>query len=124
MEESFKKFGDYLFELRMLKGVSLVELGRSIGISANRCSELERGVNKKVGDDIVRNLAIYYDVPEERLFTLLGRVPLAIKEQVSESPELARLLADIAANKDLSPEKRELMISKVRSYYESLVNDD
>lgn len=117
------EFGKYIFELRMNKGVSLTEAGKHIGISANYLGELERGVGKKVSDEVVRNIAIYYEIPEEILFYKLGRVPLGVKEEVEESPQLLDLLSEIAKNKNIDKDKKETIYRKIKEYYDKLLDD-
>jgi transcriptional regulator with XRE-family HTH domain len=121
-KDKLKEFGQFLFKLRMDSKMSLVDAGKSIGISANYLGELERG-EKEPSDSVLRQIAECYEVPEESLFSILRRVPLGIKEEVEHSDELQALLAEIARNKDLSDEKKEALYRKVRCYYESLLND-
>lgn len=115
-------FGEFLFKLRMDAKLSLAQLGKSVGISANYAGELERGA-KTPSDEVVRNLAKVYEIKEETLFSMLNRVPLAIKEEVESSEELKNLLTEISHNKNLSEETKEELYRKVRSYYEILLKE-
>jgi transcriptional regulator with XRE-family HTH domain len=117
-----KKFGKFLFDLRMKHGLTLTELGKKVGISANYVGELERG-KKDASDEVVRKIATVYNLQEETLFTMMGRVPLGIKEETENSPELQELLSEIAKNKNLSEDAKKKMYQKVTKYYESLLED-
>jgi transcriptional regulator with XRE-family HTH domain len=117
-----KIFGQYLFDLRMKYGLTLTELGKKIGISANYVGELERG-KKEASDEVVRKIAVVYNTQEETLFAMMGRVPLGIKEETEHSPELQKLLSEIAKNKNLSEDAKKRIYQKVRKYYESLLED-
>jgi transcriptional regulator with XRE-family HTH domain len=121
-EEKLKEFGQFLFKQRMDRKMSLVDAGKCIGISANYLGELERG-EKEPSDNVLRQIAECYEVPEESLFSILRRVPLGIKEEVEHSEELQALLEEIARNKDLSEETKRVLYRKVRCYFESLLND-
>jgi transcriptional regulator with XRE-family HTH domain len=117
-----KKFGQFLFDLRMKHGLTLTEIGKRIGISTNYASELERG-KKEASDEVVRKIATVYNMQEETLFAMMGRVPLGIKEETENSPELQELLSEIAKNKNLSEDAKKKVYQKVRKYYESLLED-
>lgn len=117
-----KAFGDQLFKLRMSKGYSLSEVGKKVGISTNYVGELERGV-KEPSDEVVRKLANVYGIPEEQFFNVLNRVPLGIKEEVETSPELKKLISEIASNKELAEDTKENLYRKVREYYEKLLDE-
>jgi XRE family transcriptional regulator, master regulator for biofilm formation len=123
-EKRLKNFGEYLFKMRMDKGLSLTELGRLVGISANYAGELERGKKENPSDEILRNLAEVYEVPEETLFALLDRVPLGIKEEFEMSPELQELLNEISLNKKLPEDKKKVLYKQILTYYESLLKDE
>lgn len=117
-----KEFGEHLFNLRMEKGLTLAKVGKLVGISTNYVGELERG-KKEASDEVIRKIAEVYNVPEESLFAIMKRVPLGIKEETKNSPELQELLSEIAKNKNLSDVTKERLYKKIRDYYNNLLED-
>lgn len=122
-KENIKHFGKALFELRMRKGVNQKVVGDALGISANYVGELERGKKGNPSDEIVRNLADFYEVDEAPLFQLLNRVPPSIREELDRNPDLAILIEEISKNELFTDEMRSKLYRQIKRYYLELVED-
>jgi hypothetical protein len=70
----------------------------------------------------VRDIAKFYSINETELFEMLGRVPLAAKEELEDCPTLSRLLSEIGTNSSLTKEDREVFYKKMHEQYQQLVD--
>jgi transcriptional regulator with XRE-family HTH domain len=115
-------FGGRLYYLRKQDKRTLTDVADDTGISANFLSELERN-KKEPSDETVQKLAAYYDVEEDELFRLLGRLPKRIRDEMEESPHLQTLLLEITHNKGLCREKKEKLYRKLIELYKSVSDE-
>lgn len=104
---SLQELGKYLNELRVNRGRSLAQVAMQVGSNAAYLSEIERG-KMLPNDNLIRALARYYGLDENKLFEMVGRVPLVVREEVETSTLLQRTLKEIAVSTLNSEKKQEL----------------
>jgi transcriptional regulator with XRE-family HTH domain len=106
-------------ELRLLrteKGKSLREVSNAVGISENYLSEIER--NKKLpADDIIRELASYFNIDEKYLFDKFDKIPLKLQEELKGHDALSRTLYDISKDESLSEADKEVLYDSIQKLY-------
>lgn len=108
-------FADYIRDLRQKKGLYLEHVAKATGFSINYISEVERGI-RSPNDELISSLAKLFNVEEEELFFLAGKLPPSFVEEAIENESLQSLIVQIARNKNLSKEKkveRYKMISEI-----------
>jgi transcriptional regulator with XRE-family HTH domain len=103
---------------RTEKGQSLREVSDKVGISENYLSEIERG-KKQPNDEIIRNIAKYFNVDEKFLFDKFERIPLVVQEELHGSDTLSRTLYDISTDTDLTEEEKEDLYKAIQNIYKS-----
>lgn len=108
--------GAYLKQLRSEKELSLVGLGEQLGVSAAYLSNVESGV-KSMSDHFVRQVAEFFEIDENVIFELLGRVPLLAREQLNEDSNLQELLVEIKRDKKLTDERKQKLFDQMYKLY-------
>lgn len=68
------KFGNYIYELRTKSGLSQMQLAKQVGVSNKAVSKWENGKSKPT-TDILKELAILFGIPVERLLGLREENP-------------------------------------------------
>jgi choline kinase/DNA-binding XRE family transcriptional regulator len=95
------RFGDYIREHRIGKGIGQRELARQLGISASYLNDIEKSNRVAPNSKTVRAMIIILDVDLERAFDLAGRsrnaLPADVVEIVEENSEIIPLLRAISA---------------------------
>jgi transcriptional regulator with XRE-family HTH domain len=112
------KTGAYLKNLRKSKGLSLMVLGEHLGVSAAYLSNVESG-DKTMSDYFVRQVADFYKGDESVLFTMLDRVPLLAREQLTEDSNLQSLLVEIKRNKKLTDGDKQKLFQQMLELYKN-----
>jgi len=67
-----EKFGSYLRNLRVEQRLSLREVEQRASVSSSYIAQIERGLRKPPGVDILKKLAPVYDVPVRDLLSAAG----------------------------------------------------
>jgi transcriptional regulator with XRE-family HTH domain len=103
----FKKheFGRLIEELRVKRGLSRTRFAARIGINSTYLAQIEEG-NRIPTDEMIRNFAKYFNVDEDKLFEIVGRVPLVAREELENQTLLQNVLKEIAKLK-ISEEKKQ-----------------
>lgn len=122
-KENLLELGRYLYHLRKQKDVSLSAVGKAIGKSHNFLSEVENG-KKLPSDETLRSIASYFNVNEDTLYGMLGRVPLRATEYVKDNPDLQRVLSEIQASRKISCEKKREITDKIVDLYSELLEEN
>lgn len=102
------EFGAYLYDLRDAKGLTLQLLADELNVSANYISELERG-KKNPSDEMIQDIAEFFEIDEKDLFDIIGRIPLRVLEEIKKSPQLKESLQYIA-ELDMDDEQKKRAI--------------
>jgi transcriptional regulator with XRE-family HTH domain len=110
--------GSLLRQLRIERELSLTALGEQLGVSSAYLSNIEQGV-KAMSDHFTRQIADFYNVDENTLFGLLGRVPLLAREQLDEAGGLQDLLVEIKRNPKLTEEKKQRLFDQMYELYKN-----
>ncbi|MCW2278696.1 helix-turn-helix domain-containing protein [Heliophilum fasciatum] len=111
--------GEYLKELRAQKELSLTRVGQDLKVSATYLSEIERG-QKVPSDHLIRQMASYYAIDEDLLFSRFGKVPVAARRVLEDHPRLMKTLADIGRHDALPEDKKQDLYDYLDRLYESL----
>jgi len=117
--EKDNNFGSYLRELRMEKGWSINEAGERLGVSANYISMIERGVRNPT-NKFVEKIAKLYDVDEEIIYGLLGRISDAVLKSIEESDTLRKIAIYVSG---LSKEQKKQFEEKVLKVYKEFTEE-
>jgi transcriptional regulator with XRE-family HTH domain len=112
------KTGAYLRQLRQDADLSLSQLGAQLGVSKSFLSAVEQGV-KTMSDHFIRELSNFYDIDENCLYELLGRVPLLAREELDEVSNLQKLLSEIRRDKKLTDEKKQKLYDQMYKLYKN-----
>jgi transcriptional regulator with XRE-family HTH domain len=112
------KAGAFLKQLRMEREFSLALLGEHLGVSAAYLSGIEQGV-KTMSDAFIREISEFFEVDENTIFELLGRVPLLAREQLDEADSLQELLVEIKRNPKLTDEKKQKLFDQMYELYKN-----
>lgn len=100
-----QELGKQLNKLRMSRGLSLAQVSMRVGCNSGYLSDIERG-RLAPNDNLIRALARFYALDENELFERLGRVPLAVREELETSTLLQKTLKEITSSA-LNPDKKQ-----------------
>lgn len=114
--------GIYLLNLRNGKGYSLAKVAKTLEISANYLSEIERGL-KVPSDTLLIELASYYNIDADTLYNLYGKVPFSIINELEKNEELRSTLFEIVSNQTLTEEQRNELYKTFHCCYERLLSE-
>lgn len=112
------KTGAYLRQLRNDANLSLSDMGLKLGFSKAYLSNIEQGV-KTMSDHFIRQIADFYNIDENIIYDLLGRVPLLAREQLDEDSNLQQLLSEIKRDKKLTDEKKQKLFQQMYRLYKN-----
>ena len=108
--------------IRTARGESLNKAANGMGIGESYLSELER-MKRNPSDDVVYSIAKYYKLDEKYLFDRYERIPLTVQGEILKSPVLSDTLYDIAINKSLKTEEKEMLFDKFKEVYETFLKN-
>lgn len=103
--ERLKRFGEYLYRLRVKRGLSMLQLGARLGVNVTYISLVERGL-REPDDDFVVNTAKFFGQKENLLFGMLERAPLNVRIEVENNMLLQKAINKIITS-DCSAKKKE-----------------
>jgi transcriptional regulator with XRE-family HTH domain len=116
--------GELLRLKRLEKKYTLEMTAKSVGVSINYISKLEKGENSNPSDEIIVRLAKTLDLEENSLFESFGKIPLATRLKLESNPTLTKAISQIASNKDLSEEKKDEFLKKTIYWYKMLSDEE
>ena len=105
--------GQYLKQLRGKR--TLAALGKELAISSAYLSDIERG--KMPSDRFIGLIADFYEIDEDELFKLWGKVPMLAKDEIQNNTTLQRTLREISRNSKLTDEKKEELYDEIYKTY-------
>lgn len=105
--------GQYLKQLRGNR--TLATLSKELSVSSAYLSDIERG--KMPSDRFMGVLADFYEIDEDELFKLWGKVPMLAKDEIQNNATLQRTLREISRNKKLTDEKKEKLYDEIYKTY-------
>lgn len=102
--------------LRQLRGKrTLATVCNELGVSTAYLSDIERG--KMPSDRMMGVLAKFYEIDEDELFKLWGKVPILAKDEIENNPTLQRTLREISRNTKLTDTKKEELYDEIYKTY-------
>lgn len=110
--------GAYLKQLRNDRQLSLSALGEHLGVSSAYLSNIESGV-KSMSDYFARQVADFFEIEENILFELLGRVPLLAKEELVGDSNLQKLLTEIRIDPRFDDERKQKLYDQMYRLYKT-----
>ncbi|MEK5205197.1 helix-turn-helix domain-containing protein [Bacillus sp. FSL R10-2789] len=122
-EEKLKQLGERIRELRKEKKVSLSEVGKTVNLSHNFLSEVERG-KKEPSYNTLRTLSCYFGIDEDELFEIIDKVPLRAMELVEEHPELQKLLSQVKKKYGNDSNKISSVSEKIIKMYQEFLDEE
>jgi transcriptional regulator with XRE-family HTH domain len=83
-----ENFGEYLKRLRLDEKLSLRDVEAKAGVSASYISQIEQGLKKTPGAEILKKIAPVYNVPVQDLLRAAGYLDEAPGENLGEEEEV------------------------------------
>lgn len=125
METKWKNAGTKLKELRIsLKPKpSIFKVAKKVHISGNYMSMIERGIYCP-NDQILLNLADFYEVEPSMLFKLYDKVVPPTNEQLSAVPSLKKIMTEISIDPRLSADEKEAFAQQVCKIANDIINKE
>ena len=105
--------GQYLKKLRNKR--TLATVCKQIGVSTAYLSDIERG--KMPSDRFMGVLGQFYEIDEDELFRLWGKVPMLAKDEIQNNATLQRTLREISKNTKLTDEKKAELYDEIYKTY-------
>lgn len=99
--------GDLIAKLRTKSGLSIAKLAARVGVNAAYFAQVEQGT-RIPSDEMIRNLAEYFKLDENMLFEMVGKVPLAAREELENQTLLQNVLKEITKIKISEQEKQDI----------------
>lgn len=114
MGNKWETAGNKLRELRcnMKPKPSIFKVAKKIHISGNYMSMIERGVYCP-NDQILFNLAEFYEVNPSELFKLYDKVVPPTLEQMNAIPSLKKIMTEISIDDKLTADEKESFAKRV-----------
>lgn len=116
--------GDELRLNRIKMGLSLYKISDLVGVSENYLSMIERGVRKKVADDILLNIAEAYGMDPTYLFKKFNKIPPTLLEDLNRYKALDETLLKISLDGKLSETQKEKLYDQFKNLYDEAVGID
>ena len=112
VRETTKRFGDFIRECRLDKGIGQRELARELGISPSYLNDIEKNNRVAPQPDTVRAISEILEIDIELAFDLAGQsrgsMPADVMDIIKKSTEIIPLLRTIAAYELTSGQIKEL----------------
>jgi transcriptional regulator with XRE-family HTH domain len=88
-----KRFGEFVRDKRLAKGLGLREMAKMVGVSATYMSKIERDEFQPPAEDKVRTIAEIIGSDADELLALSGRISSDLSEIIKQHPrEISELL--------------------------------
>lgn len=123
MEKKYINAGEKLRELRKKTKMSIFKVAKQVHISGNYMSLLERGINNP-SDEVLFNLAEFYNIDPSELFKLYDRVMPPTNEQLKKMPSLRKIITEISIDPKLTAEEKEEISNQIYEIANKLVNKE
>lgn len=108
----YKSTGELLRLKRKSKGYTLETVAKSVNVSINYISKLEKGLNKNPSDEVIESLARTLDIDEDSLFTLFDKIPLSTRRVLEKNPVISKIISEIYDDETLSNKEKEEMFKR------------
>ena len=88
-----KRFGEFVRDKRLAKGIGLRQMAKMVGVSATYMSKVERDEFPPPAEDKVRTIAAIIGCDADELLALSGRISSDLSEIIKQHPrEISELL--------------------------------
>ena len=88
-----KRFGEFVRDKRLAKGIGLRQMAKMVGVSATYMSKIERDEFPPPAEDKVRTIAAIIGCDADELLALSGRISSDLAEIIRQHPrEISELL--------------------------------
>ncbi|MCY9056130.1 helix-turn-helix domain-containing protein [Bacillus spizizenii] len=119
-----KHVGDLLRLKRLEKRYTLETTAKSVGVSINYISKLEKGDNYNPSDEVIVNLSKTLDLDEDWLFNAFGKIPLSTRKTLMANPTLSKAIASISSNNDLTESQKEEFLKRTIYWFKKISDDN
>lgn len=125
METKWKNAGTKLKELRtsIKPKPSIFKVAKKVHISGNYMSMIERGIYCP-NDQILLNLADFYEVEPSMLFRLYDKVVPPTNDQLNAIPSLRKIMTEISIDPRLSADEKEAFAQQVYEIANDIINKE
>lgn len=120
-EDMLLQAGKHLRSIRSKSSLSVHKVAKTMGISGNYLSELERGL-KEPSDKVIEAISDYYEINSSALFAMYGRIAPIETDELLENPSLRQTIVKIASDDRLSEDEKAQLYAQLRKLYDSLVD--
>lgn len=102
---------------RIENSLTIKELGKLIGVSPDFLSEMERG-NKIPSDYLIYNLADFFDISEDILFTGFNKTPIFgdYYHSIKDRRRFKELIYEVMTS-DINEDSRQLLYDNIFEAY-------
>ncbi|MEA5024569.1 hypothetical protein SDC9_20792 [bioreactor metagenome] len=114
--QALKEFGEYLYQLRTKRGLSLLKLGAHLGTHAGYLSQVERGLVPP-HDELVQGIAEFFGLDENDLYEMLQIVPLSVRQEIEQNVLLQRTLREI--NQSFSQKRKQELYQEFYNVFQN-----
>ena len=123
MDAKWKQAGEKLREIRKLTKLSIYKVARKTYITGPYLATLERGESAP-SDQVLLNLAEFYQVDPSELFKLYDRIVPPTTEQLTAIPSLKKIITQISVDEKLTSEEKEVFAKQVYKIANDLINKE
>jgi transcriptional regulator with XRE-family HTH domain len=109
---------------RLEKGYTLDMVAKSVGVSLNYISKLEKGETENPSDDVLVKLASTLGIDEDVLFHEFGKITVSAKDVLEHNPIFAKAFSQIKDMDNLSEDAQNELREKFIHWYKELSNKD
>lgn len=120
-EDTLLRTGKHLRAIRAKCNLSVHKVAKTMGISGNYLSELERGL-KEPSDKVIEAISRYYDINSSALFAMYGKIAPIETDELLENPSLRQTIVKIATDDRLTEDEKTQLYEQLRKLYDGLVD--
>ncbi|PGT89890.1 helix-turn-helix domain-containing protein [Bacillus thuringiensis] len=113
-ELDLKSAGRLLRLARKKQGLTMEQVSRKIGISINYVSILEKGERMNPSDEILCQLSRLLLIDEKELFSLYGRLPVSLAEEIVKNKTLFDALYEVKHDVNLTDADRQKLYKEIQ----------
>lgn len=116
-ELDYKSAGSLLRLARKKQGLTLEQVSRKIGISINYVSILEKGERMNPADEILCQLSRLLLIDEKELFSLYGRLPVSLTDEIFKNKNLFDTLYAVRHDVELTGADKQKLYKEIQELY-------
>ena len=117
-----KSVGIMLKLKRVELGLTLEQVAKQVGVTANYISLIERGKNTP-NAEIIDKLSELYSIDRDELYEHYGKIPATVAEQIEQSETLKKAISRIGKDERLTDEDRENLYERLLYWHQKAIEE-